>query len=86
MDEVLKYLETIAAIDAIERKRTPRKAGSKGDWSAAHVAELNQANDAAQAAWAAIAPEFQQRLYPPPVRLNSDIRPSPATGCSQPHK
>ena len=33
MDEVLKYLETIAAIDAIERKLTPRKVRPKGDWT-----------------------------------------------------
>jgi hypothetical protein len=79
MDEVLKYLETI---DAIERKLPPRKVRSKGDWSAADAAKLNQAYAAAQAAWAAIAPEFQQRLYPPPVRLTSGTGPSPATDCS----
>jgi len=82
MDEVLKYLETIAAIDAIERKLTPRKVRPKGDWSAADTAKLDQAYDAAQAAWAAISPEFQQRLYPPPVRLTSGTGASPATGCS----
>ena len=80
MEDVLKYLDTIAAIDAIERKLTTRKDRSKGDWSEAEVAKLNQAYDAAQAAWTAIAPEYQRRLYPPPTRLDSRFGPSEAAG------
>ena len=79
MDEVLKYLDAIAAIDAVERKLTTRKDRSKGDLSETEVAKLSQAYDAAQTAWAAIAPEFQRRLYPPPVRMDSGFGSSPAS-------
>ncbi len=84
MDEILKYLDTIAAIDDLERKLTNRKGGSDRGGNAAEIAKLNQAYDAAEAAWAAIAPEFRARLYPPPARPMGQAAagegPSAATG------
>ena len=65
MDEILKYLDTIAAIDDLERKLTNRKGGSDRGGNAAEIAKLNQAYDAAEAAWAAIAPEFRRGFIRP---------------------
>jgi hypothetical protein len=81
MDEILKYLDTIAAINDVERKLTRRTGGSDRGGNAAEIAMLNQAYDAAEAAWAAIPPEFRTRLYPPPARPTAAEGPSAATGC-----
>jgi hypothetical protein len=79
LDEILKYLDTIAAIDDVERKLTNRKGGSDRGGNAAEVAKLDQAYSAAEAAWAAILPEFRTRLYPPPSRPAAGDGPATAT-------
>ena len=75
MDEILKYLDTIAAINDVERKLTNRKGGSDRGGNAAEIAKWDQAYDAAEAAWAAIPPEFRTRLYPPPARAKASDGP-----------
>jgi hypothetical protein len=80
LDEILKYLDTIAASNDVERKLTNRKGGPDRGENAAEIAKLNQAYDAAEAAWAAIPQEFRTRLYPPPTRAAAGEGPSAATG------
>jgi hypothetical protein len=79
LDEILIYLDTIAAINDVERKLTNRKGGSDHGGNAAEVAKLDQAYSAAEAAWAAIPPEFRTRLYPPPARARAGDGRSTAT-------
>jgi hypothetical protein len=79
LDEILKYLDTIAAINDVERKLTNRKGGSDFGGNAAEIAKLDQAYNAAETAWAAIPPEFRTRLYPPPSRARVGDGPSTAT-------
>jgi hypothetical protein len=80
LDEILVYLDTIAAINDVERKLTNRKGGSDRGENAAEIAKLGQVYDAAEAAWAAIPPEFRTRLYPPPARQTDGNGPATATG------
>jgi hypothetical protein len=80
MEEILKYLETIAAIDVAERKITNRKGAASRPLTTGEIQKLNATYDAADAAWHAIPLEMRADLYPPPPRMpeargNSGQRP-----------